>query len=63
MVGEGAPILVRRALQEARQLNPSPGKPCRYMKIYDRRLMNHTVPYEGIVESLGVQCVADRWPF
>jgi phosphoglycolate phosphatase len=54
MVGEGAPILVRRALQQS-QLDPEPREAVeRYMKIYDRRLMNHTAPYDGIRETLGV---------
>jgi phosphoglycolate phosphatase len=54
MVGEGAPILVRRALKEA-GLKPEPAEAlARFLKIYDRRLMNHTVPYEGITESLAL---------
>jgi phosphoglycolate phosphatase len=54
MVGEGAPMLVRRALQEA-GLKPEPREAlARFVKIYDRRLMNHTLPYEGIVESLAL---------
>lgn len=54
MVGEGAPILVRRALKRA-GLNPQPDEAlARFMKIYDRRLMDHTVPYDGIAESLAV---------
>jgi phosphoglycolate phosphatase len=54
MVGDGAPALVRRALRNA-GINPSPDEALtRYMEIYDRRLMNHTSPYDGIVESLGV---------
>ena len=54
MVGEGAPILVRRALKET-GLKPEPGEAlARFLKIYERRLMNHTVPYEGIAESLAL---------
>jgi len=54
MVGEGAPILVRRALKQS-QVDPEPREALdRYMKIYDRRLMNHTAPYEGITDTLGV---------
>jgi phosphoglycolate phosphatase len=54
MVGEGAPILVRRALKHS-QVDPDPREALdRYMKIYDRRLMNHTAPYDGIREMLGV---------
>jgi phosphoglycolate phosphatase len=54
MVGDGAPILVKRALRES-GLNPSPDEAlARYLRIYDKRLMNHTSPYDGIVESLSV---------
>jgi phosphoglycolate phosphatase len=54
MVGEGAPILVRRALAEAGlKLEPREAL-ARFLRIYDRRLMNHTVPYEGIAESLAL---------
>ena len=60
MVGDGAPILVRRALKES-GVNPSPDEAlARYMGIYDRRLMNHTTTYHGIVESLSV--VLQRGP-
>jgi phosphoglycolate phosphatase len=54
MVGDGAPVLVRRALKEA-GLNPEPKEAlARFLKIYDRRLLNHTVPYDGIAESLAL---------
>ena len=54
MVGEGAPLLVRRALKEA-GLAPHPGEAlARFLKIYEGRLMNHTVPYQGIAESLAL---------
>ncbi len=53
MVGDGAPKLVLRALRQA-GLDSSPQEAlARYMQIYDRRLMNHTSPYQGVVESLG----------
>lgn len=48
MIGEGAKVLVRRALAAA-------GKPqdpeaiAKFLSIYDRRLLNHTRPYDGIV--------------
>jgi phosphoglycolate phosphatase len=52
MVGDGAPLLVRRALAHA-GLNPqTPGALDRFLEIYDRRLLDHTVPYDGIVEVL-----------
>lgn len=54
MVGDGAPILVARALKQC-GVEASPRDAlARYMDIYDRRLMNHTLPYDGIVESLGL---------
>ena len=68
MVGEGALVLVRRALtragfhsttQTTRGGDPGVGPGvddalARFLKIYDRRLMDHTVAYPGIVESLGL---------
>lgn len=52
MVGEGAPVLVRRALTES-GLDPEvPGALERFLRIYDRRLMDHTVAYPGIREEL-----------
>ena len=54
MVGEGAPMLVRRALKES-GLKPQPEEAlARFMKIYGRRLMDHTIPYDGVVESLAI---------
>lgn len=54
MVGEGAPILVRRALTQSKVAVEPDEALARFMSIYDRRLMNHTVPYQGIRETLGV---------
>src|SRR5687767_14046825 len=54
MIGDGAPILVRRALKHS-GLNPQPAEAlARFLKIYDRRLMDHTTPYERIAESLAL---------
>lgn len=54
MVGEGAPILVRRALARA-GLRAGPDEAlAKFMHIYDRRLMNHTMAYPGVVEALAV---------
>jgi phosphoglycolate phosphatase len=52
MVGDGAPILVRRALERAGLDPETPGALDRFLKIYDRRLMDHTVAYPGILEEL-----------
>lgn len=54
MVGDGAPVLVMRALRRSRLESPAEDALARYLRIYDRRLMNHTSPYEGVAESLGV---------
>ena len=58
MVGEGARVLVQRALA-ATGLDPDePDALQRFREIYDRRLLLHTRPYEGIedvVRELGMQ--------
>jgi phosphoglycolate phosphatase len=52
MVGEGAALLVRRALA-AGGLNPeTPGALDRFLALYDDQLLVHTAPYEGTVEVL-----------
>lgn len=54
MVGEGAPLLVRRALERS-NIEPPPDEALeRYVAIYGRRLTNHTRAYEGIAESLAL---------
>jgi phosphoglycolate phosphatase len=52
MVGEGAPILVRRALARAGLRPDVDTALARFLEIYDRRLMHHTVVYPGMNESL-----------
>lgn len=51
MVGEGAALLVSRALAAA-GLGDRPGGLARFLEIYDARLLQHTVPYEGIRDAL-----------
>ena len=52
MVGEGAAVLVRRALT-ASGLDPAhPGALERFLVLYERRLLDHTRPYEGMTDSL-----------
>ena len=51
MVGEGAALLVRRALAAAGVAEP-PGAVVRFLEIYDTRLLNHTRAYEGIPEAV-----------
>src|SRR6185295_15313463 len=48
MVGEGAKILVGRALVTAGLHPPVAEALDRFLTIYDRRLLEHTVPYPGI---------------
>lgn len=52
MVGDGAPVLVRRALTESGLDPETPGALERFLRIYDRRLMDHTLAYPGIREEL-----------
>jgi phosphoglycolate phosphatase len=51
MVGEGAALLVRRALEAARLTVPE-GALSRFLDIYDQRLLNHTRLYPGIAAAL-----------
>lgn len=54
MVGEGAPLLVRRALARAGLQAPPDEALARFMQIYDRRLLVHTVAYPGVAEALAL---------
>jgi phosphoglycolate phosphatase len=49
MVGEGAALLVRRALAAAGLDEPEDAV-ARFLEFYDRRLLNHTRAYPGIAE-------------
>ena len=49
MIGEGAKVLVRRALAAAR-IPEDPEAIARFLSIYDRRLLDHTRPYPGILD-------------
>jgi phosphoglycolate phosphatase len=51
MVGEGAALLVKRALDAAGVEHPSFAL-TRFLEIYDTRLVNHTRVYDGILEAL-----------
>jgi phosphoglycolate phosphatase len=52
MVGEGAPLLVRRALSAA-GLDPDAADALpRFLELYDERLLDHTRLYEGTRETL-----------
>jgi phosphoglycolate phosphatase len=52
MVGEGAGLLVRRALAAAGLDPDTPGALPRFLEIYDRRLLDTTVAYDGVTEML-----------
>ena len=53
MVGDGAATLVARVF-EASGLDQPAGALERYLAFYDQRLLNHTRPYAGMAEVLGV---------
>ena len=52
MVGEGASMLVRRALSAAALDPETPGALERFLAHYDPHLLDHTVSYPGMVETL-----------
>jgi phosphoglycolate phosphatase len=52
MVGEGATVLVRRALTAASLDPETPRALERFLAHYDPHLLDHTVPYPGMVETL-----------
>jgi phosphoglycolate phosphatase len=52
MVGEGAALLVRRALAAAGIDPETPGALDRFLTLYDARLVEHTRPYEGTLDVL-----------
>ena len=51
MVGEGAAVLVRRALTAA-QIPDVRGALARFLEIYDTRLLRHTRVYEGMDDAV-----------
>jgi phosphoglycolate phosphatase len=52
MVGDGAALLVRRALEAAGLSPDTAGALGLFLEIYDRRLLDTTVPYPGVAETL-----------
>jgi phosphoglycolate phosphatase len=52
MVGDGAAVLVKRALMRAGLDPDTPGALDRFLGHYDSRLLATTRPYEGIVDAL-----------
>jgi phosphoglycolate phosphatase len=60
LVGEGAAVLVRRAL-DATGLNADPQRALtRFLELYDERLLVYTRPYDGIPETL--HTLSRSWP-
>ena len=51
MVGEGAAVLIRRALAAARVTDRGAAL-ARFLEIYDTRLLRHTHVYDGMVEAV-----------
>jgi phosphoglycolate phosphatase len=51
MVGEGARVLVQRALAAA-DLPDTPRSLPRFLEIYDTRLLNHTRTYDGVEDAV-----------
>lgn len=64
MVGDGAAVLVRRALKAAaldpETLKPAGGVLQRFLAHYDPHLLDNTVPYPGMVETLN--WIGERLP-
>jgi phosphoglycolate phosphatase len=54
MVGEGAKVLVARALEAAGLDADVADALTRFREIYDRRLLVHTRPYEGIEQAVSI---------
>jgi phosphoglycolate phosphatase len=52
MVGEGASVLVRRALTAAALDPDTPGALDRFLAHYDPHLLDHTRPYPGMIDTL-----------
>ena len=51
MVGDGAPVLVKRALTAA-GLEVDDASVPRFLEMYDERLLETTTPYPGIIDAL-----------
>ena len=51
MVGEGAALLVRRALRAAGRVERAQALE-RFLEIYDQRLLNHTRAYDGVADVI-----------
>jgi phosphoglycolate phosphatase len=54
MIGEGAAVLVKRALAAGGVDPETPHALPRFLEIYDRHLLDHTRPYAGVPETLAI---------
>jgi phosphoglycolate phosphatase len=52
MIGEGAGVLVRRALKAAGRRGIEPADLDRFLALYDAGLLEHTRPYDGMTDTL-----------
>jgi phosphoglycolate phosphatase len=52
MIGDGAPVLVQRVLASAGVNVPPPEALARFLAIYDRRVLDHTALYPGVLDML-----------
>ncbi len=52
MIGEGAPLFVSRILATVGMAEPPPEALGRYLAFYERRVFDHTAPYDGVVDML-----------
>lgn len=60
MIGEGAAVLVKRALTAARLDPDTPDALARFLDIYSRHLLDHTQPYPGVKETLAMVALRAR---
>ena len=54
MIGDGASVLVKRVLAAAGVDPATPDALPRFLRIYDRRLLDTTIPYRGVPEMLSM---------
>jgi phosphoglycolate phosphatase len=54
MIGEGAAVLVKRALTAAGLDPDTPDALARFLEIYSRHLLDRTQPYPGVQETLAI---------
>ena len=54
MIGEGAAVLVKRALAAAGLDPDTPNALAHFLEIYNRHLLDRTMPYPGVKETLAI---------